>query len=71
MARCRVEKEPDAITARPVAIKALEASKRKPVDEKQPEIIEVKGATEPEGEPLELVEPPPELPEPFRDRGRW
>jgi hypothetical protein len=64
---CRVEKGPDAITAGPAAIKALEAS--------QPEIIEVK-ATEPEGEPLELVEPPPEFPEPFnpgireRDRGR-
>jgi Proteasomal ATPase OB C-terminal domain len=56
--------------------KALEASNRKPVDEKQPEIIEVKGATEPEGEPLELVQlpEPPELfnnpPPRERDRGR-
>jgi len=67
---CRVEKEPDEITAGPAAIKALEVS-RPAVD-----VIEVKGATEPEGEPLELVEPHPEPPEPFnpgireRDRGR-
>jgi hypothetical protein len=68
---CRVEKEPDAITAGPAAIKALEASRPPAV------VIDTKaGDQDKDSEPLELVEPPPEPPEPFnpgireRDRGR-
>jgi hypothetical protein len=60
---CRVEREPDALTAGPAAIKALE--------EAQPPAVVMDAATkEGEGEPLELVEPPDELPGSFRDRGR-